>query len=817
MVDEGTSFQLSVTASGGTNLTYQWYRNDGTNTFAYGSSQSTGTITITGQGAGTVYFYCIVTNTDPSATGQTTATSQSETAVITVNSLANAATPNISEQPVAITKKVGEQIALHVEASSASGVLSYQWIRNVENSLSGGAFVVGATDATLTIQNQNLEEAYYYCLVTNRDDNAPGNTTTSVPSDIVKVTILLPDPPVTPQHLVAAKGNRRATLNWDSVTGATYYNIYKATEAGQYTDTPAAVSYNNNVYTLGGLTNGSTYYFVVQAANLGGVSSNSDEVSVIPQTVPAKPTNVSAAAGDGQAIVSFTAPTNNGGSEITGYKVSDSSGNHTATGTASPITVGGLSNGTSYTFTVKAINGVGEGTASDISNAVVPEAPSPDPVTTPSPSPSPTPAPSASPAPEQENAEVGVIVNGKVDNAGTATTSEVNGKKVTTVVIDQQKLEERLAAEGKGAAVTIPVRAKSDVVIGELNGEMVKTMEANQSVIQIQTEQAAYTIPARQINIAAVSEQLGQTVDLKDIKIQIEIAVPAAETVKLIENAANGGSFTLVVPSVEFTIRATYNDKPIEISKFDTYVERSIALPDDIDPTKITTGVVIDPDGTVRHIPTKVVLIDGKYYAQMKSTTNSAYSVIWHPIAYSDVVGHWAQDIVNDMGSRMVIEGAGNDLIQPQTDITRAEFTNIVIRGLGLKLETGSIPFSDVNAADWNGSKISTAYAYKLINGFEDGTFRPDEKITREQAMVIIANAMMVTNLKTQLSSATEATLQPFVDAAEASAWAQSSIADNVQSGIVEGRGASLAPKAYLTKAEAAALVYRLLKKSDLI
>ncbi|WP_229521395.1 S-layer homology domain-containing protein [Paenibacillus monticola] len=67
-------------------------------------------------------------------------------------------------------------------------------------------------------------------------------------------------------------------------------------------------------------------------------------------------------------------------------------------------------------------------------------------------------------------------------------------------------------------------------------------------------------------------------------------------------------------------------------------------------------------------------------------------------------------------------------------------------------------------------------------------------------------------------AQATAETLLPYSDAADASKWAQSSISDCLQSGIVTGRNESnLAPKAFITRAEVAAIVQRLLKKSELI
>ena len=77
-----------------------------------------------------------------------------------------------------------------------------------------------------------------------------------------------------------------------------------------------------------------------------------------------------ASGGDGQATVSFSAPATNGGAAISSYTVTASPGGRTATGSASPLTVTGLTNGTSYTFTVTATNALGTGPASAASNSM---------------------------------------------------------------------------------------------------------------------------------------------------------------------------------------------------------------------------------------------------------------------------------------------------------------------------------------------------------------------------------------------------------------------------------------------------------------
>jgi YD repeat-containing protein len=89
-------------------------------------------------------------------------------------------------------------------------------------------------------------------------------------------------------------------------------------------------------------------------------------------TIPDAPTIGTAIGGNAQATVSFTAPANNGGSAITAYTVTSNPAGITASGTTSPISVTGLTNGTTYTFTVNSTNAIGNSAESAASNSVTP-------------------------------------------------------------------------------------------------------------------------------------------------------------------------------------------------------------------------------------------------------------------------------------------------------------------------------------------------------------------------------------------------------------------------------------------------------------
>jgi len=412
-----------------------------------------------------------------------------------------------------------------------------------------------------------------------------------------------------------------------------------------------------------------------------------------------------------------------------------------------------------------------------------------------------------------------IIIGGETYNAGDSVNSTDNGKTVQTVTVDTSKLDKLLDASDFGANVIIPVTGGSDVAAGVLTGEMVKNMEAKEATLEIQTDSATYTLPASEINIDAVSKQLGQSVALSDIKVEIQIATPSTAMVSVANNAATSGGYTLVVPAVEYTINCSYSGQTVVVSNFNSYVERTIAIPDGVDPAKITTGVVVNANGTVHQEPTKITSIDGKYYAVISSLTNSTYTVIYNPVEFADVTSHWAKSSIDDMGSRMIISGVGNNNFEPDRDITRAEFAAIAVRALGLTPGTGDKTFSDVANTDWYCPYIETAAASGLITGFADDSFAPNDKITREQAMTIIARAMKITKLDTTLtSSQSEALLAGYTDASDANAYAVPGIASCLQTGVVNGRTVTtLCPTGNITRAEVAVIIQRLLQKSNLI
>ncbi len=174
-------------------------------------------------------------------------------------------------------------------------------------------------------------------------------------------------PPSSPTGVNAAAGDGQVIISWNSVSGATSYNLYWSTSPGvskaSYTEKIANVT---TPFTHSGRINGTTYYYVVTAVNNYGESGESTQVSATPGQPPPPPTGVSAKAGNKQVTISW-----NGVAGATSYNLywGTAPGVKKGTGTKisgviSPYTHTGRTNNTTYYYVVTAVNIYGESSES---------------------------------------------------------------------------------------------------------------------------------------------------------------------------------------------------------------------------------------------------------------------------------------------------------------------------------------------------------------------------------------------------------------------------------------------------------------------
>ena len=331
---------------------------------------------------GTTYYYRVA------AVNSAGISPQSNEAFATPN-LVQATVPSAPQGLAATGGNASVKLSWSAPASNGGAAITgYDVYRGTTAGGESGTPVASNVTATsYTDASVTNGTAYYYTVAAV---NAVG---VSAPSAEVPVTPRATVPSA-PSGLVASGGNGSVVLSWatpatDGGAGITGYDVYRGTSPGGESGTPVASGVGTTTFTDTSVTNGTAYYYTVAAVNSVGVSAHSGEASATPHaavTVPSAPQALAATGGNASVTLSWSAPASNGGAAIAGYDIyrGTTAGGESATPVASNVTATsytdtGLTNGTTYYYTVAAVNSAGlsppSGEASATPRPTVPSAP----------------------------------------------------------------------------------------------------------------------------------------------------------------------------------------------------------------------------------------------------------------------------------------------------------------------------------------------------------------------------------------------------------------------------------------------------------
>lgn len=165
---------------------------------------------------------------------------------------------------------------------------------------------------------------------------------------------------------------------------------------------------------------------------------------------------------------------------------------------------------------------------------------------------------------------------------------------------------------------------------------------------------------------------------------------------------------------------------------------------------------------------------------------------------YSDMPTGWSNAAMTYAVNNGYIKGS-NGKLNPQGLATRAQVASIFARVLKLENKADLGSYTDVNASQWYYDDLAKAVDAGLFKG-SDNKLRPNDNITREEVMAIIARAYDLTGENGNLSA--------FTDGSTVSSWAVNAVSALVENGIVNGSNGKLNPKNNITREEFAQLLY---------
>ncbi len=294
---------------------------------------------------------------------------------------------NLPDDPDDV-KAVGGDGQVTISWEAVGNAMSYNiyWSTAADVSTTSGTKIAGAVSPY--VQTGLATGTKYYYIVTAVNSAGEGEASDEESATTTSAPAPTPTIPAAPAGVIATGGTKQATISWPAVTGATSYNLYWSTTTGVTKTSGTKIAGATSPTVQNGLTDSTTYYYILTAVNSAGESDASVQVAATtlaptppPATAPSAPTGVGATGGANQVTVNWSSvtgatsynlywSTTTGVTTVTGTKIA---------GTTSPYVQTGLSAGTAYFYIVTAVNGAGESLASAqataTTNAPAPTAP----------------------------------------------------------------------------------------------------------------------------------------------------------------------------------------------------------------------------------------------------------------------------------------------------------------------------------------------------------------------------------------------------------------------------------------------------------
>ncbi|WP_127586914.1 S-layer homology domain-containing protein [Paenibacillus koleovorans] len=332
------------------------------------------------------------------------------------------------------------------------------------------------------------------------------------------------------------------------------------------------------------------------------------------------------------------------------------------------------------------------------------------------------------------------------------------------------------------------------------------------TIFEIVLNASSYQLPVNALNLAPQTKHVivGMTKIAGQVKEQLD-------------QSANNAGLRPISQAVDFKVSVTSDEATVEVDEFGgTYMIRTIVF-DGNRSGEYMTAILYDPATRALSFVPAVIATrsDGKTAMSIKTPHNSIYTLVESGRrTFSDIQSHWAKTNIELLTSKLIVSGVSTAQFAPDIAITRAEFTALLVRALGLKLEPKerNLPFNDIAQNDWYAPVVEAGVQVGLVRGVSVGTFAPNVPITREQMAVIFNNALVYLGYPQLNVNDASVALGKYRDRTDISAWAQSAVAQSIAAGIIHGMtDDTIAPSQPATRAQAVVMLQRFLQYVEFI
>lgn len=416
----------------------------------------------------------------------------------------------------------------------------------------------------------------------------------------------------------------------------------------------------------------------------------------------------------------------------------------------------------------------------------------------PSPAPSgPSPTPTT-PSPTKAKVEIEVPDDLNLPASGTVgkEATEITEKGGTTVIAVKESeaieaIESLRSAAGKAREASVVFNLDTIKSLNyniELSDKLIESLIKNKVNLEIKTGDSEITIPA------SVLDQISIT---SGSKLEFRIAEVSEDEVK--EAAPETGDVKKVI---DINLVLVKDKEETIITRFKTHITVSLDVEGMGDKDKLAVYYLNEEKNSLEFVTGKI--IGNKI--QLKLNHFSKYVILESKLSFEDVKDHWSRKYVESMAAKNVVNGYEDGTFRPDNEITRAEFAKMIVSALELDLSNYNGGFSDIKATDWYADYVATIVRLGLARGYGDGTFKPNNKITRAEMAVILGNALDLEVKPDEINSL----LNKFTDLDTLEDWAKLGVSKVIKAGIMVGSDDKFNPRGTATRGEVATAIYRL-------
>ncbi|MFC0213482.1 S-layer homology domain-containing protein [Paenibacillus chartarius] len=394
------------------------------------------------------------------------------------------------------------------------------------------------------------------------------------------------------------------------------------------------------------------------------------------------------------------------------------------------------------------------------------------------------------------------------DGARMEKRSTASGGMALLIEIEKSAVEAALKDGKKQQKLYVDIKEPADELVVQLPAGAVKQLAAAQARLLLQTAWMGVEVDASMLRMDEIAD--GAIVRLTAAKAGASLTQAASEAARL-----QNESLRLLTDVVTVTAEAHSEGKSVklsfaaqpgyqgQLSGKSTFGQPEVYRYDEAAAKWTYVRSKKSADG-------KQLLFDME--------PEAPYSVMSLERRFADTAGHWAEQDIDAMARRLLVNGVTPQEFRPEATVTRAEFAAMLVRALGLPVPAGgadtAAAFTDVDSGAWYREAVIAAASHGLATGLADGRFGPDDTITREQMAVMIGRAHEALKLKS--TGSTASVLDAYTDGGSVQGWAQEQVVLALQEGYMQGMTAdTFAPQGVTTRAQAVIVLGRLLRKQE--